>query len=341
MDNRDQDALHHSGGEMYKFEIAELSHQDFSQWDALVDRSAHGTVFHKSGWLETCSRSLGKKVKIFGCFQDRQLVGGCSLFLEKKWGLVSVADSRCKMTPYGGFVISSPPGEGVHKQESFYRQIIGDLIHEINKNHFYFISIRNSPGFFDIRPFTSRGWESRVLYTYYIDLGDNLESHADHLVKKNIHKAEKNHISIEPFADISRYYTLLSETYARKNLNPPCSKDLLTDLYAFIQNQNCGEMVVAKTPEDEITCAEIIIQDNHQAYIWSAASASDNFGSPSLLRFEGLKRMQSKGVPKMNMMSGNVPELSQFTAHMNPTLVAYYQIQDSVINHILTGKNED
>lgn len=324
---------------MYKLDAGELKRADLPEWDALIDQSSHGTIFHKTGWLEACARSLGKKAKIFGCFQDGLLIGGCSLFVEKKWGVVPVANSTCAMTSYGGFVLSHSPGEGVHKQESFSGQIITSLIKEIKKEHYVFICIKNSPQFLDIRQFTSNGWKSSIFYTYYINLQDNnLESHSDHLVKKNIRKAEKNRIIIEPFSDISRYYALLCETYARKNMLPPCSLRLITELYSFIENQNYGEMVVANTPDDEIACAEIVIWDTRQAYTWSAASDSGllNSGAPSLLRFDDLKRMQAKGIPMINMMTGNVPELSKFTAHFNPTLVPYYQIRNRPFDDILS-----
>ena len=322
---------------MNKFDTGELTRADLPQWDTLIDHSSHGTIFHKTSWLEACARSLGKKVKIFGCFQDGLLIGGCSLFVEQKWGVAPVASSTCTMTPYGGLVFSPSPGKGVHKQESFSRQIASSLIQEFKKEHYFSISILNSPQFLDIRPFISNGWKSSVFYTYYINLENNLESHADSLVKQNIRKAEKNRIIIEPFSDISRYYALLCETYARKNKKPPGSKRLITELYSFIKDQNCGEMVAAKTPDDEIACAEIVTWDNRQAYTWSAASDSRylNLGAPSLLRFDDLKRIQAKGIPMINMMTGNVPELSKFTAHFNPTLVSYYQIRNRVFDNIL------
>ena len=153
---------------MRKFDVAELTPGDLAQWDALVDHSVHGTIFHKSGWLDACARSLGKKVKIFGCFQNGQLVGGCSLFLEKKWGLFTSAIPRVYTAPYGGFVLSSPPSTSVHKKESFSRDIIESLLQAIEKEHFIYISIQNSPEFLDIRPFTWNGWKSSVSYAYYI-----------------------------------------------------------------------------------------------------------------------------------------------------------------------------
>jgi hypothetical protein len=38
----------------------------------------------------------------------------------------------------------------------------------------------------------------------------------------------------------------------------------------------------------------------------------------------------------MNLMMGNVLELSQFTTQLNPTLVPYYQIRNRRLHHILS-----
>ncbi len=71
---------------------------------------------------------------------------------------------------------------------------------------------------------------------------------------------------------MSRYYALYCETFTRKNLVPPAPKRLFTELYSFIKNQGCGEMLAAKTPDDEIACAEIVIWDTRLAYSWTAVS---------------------------------------------------------------------
>jgi hypothetical protein len=322
---------------MHKFEVTELARgNDLVQWDELVSHSSQGTIFHTSGWLDACARSLGKKVKIFGCFQNAQLVGGCSLFLEKKFGIIPLASSACSMTPYGGFVISSSPHEGAYSQESFFREIVESLIHEIKKEHFFTITIRNSPEFLDVRPFTWDGWRSRVFYAYYINLENNPESHPDRSMKKNIRKAEKNRIIIEPFSDISRYYALLCEMYAQRSAKPPAPERLFTELYKLIRDQHCGEMVVARTSDDEIACGEIHLWDTRMAYGWSAVSDSRflDSGATSLLRFDGLKRLKERGIPNVNIMMANIPRFTQSALHLNPKLVPYYQVQTRIFDDI-------
>jgi len=315
---------------MHTFDVTELSGgDDRVHWDELVAHSSQGTIFHTSGWLDACARSLGKKVKIFGCFQDGHLVGGCSLFLKKKYDIIPVAESTCSMTPYGGFVVSASPGTGVHKKESFSRQIIESILREIKKEPFFSVSILNSPDFPDIRPFTWNGWRSRVFYTYYINLEDNLEAHADHHARKYIRKAEKNGITIEPFSDISRYYSLFCETYARKNLKPPAPERLFTELYTHIREQNCGEMLVARTPEGEIACAEIVIWDNRLAYSWTAVSDHRflNLGASSLIMHDYMSRLKERGIPKIDIMMANIPQLSSFATSFNPVLVPFYYLK--------------
>jgi hypothetical protein len=322
---------------MQKMEVKELSRGDFIQWDAFVDSSSNGTIFHKTGWLDTCARSLGKKVKIFGCFDNGNLVGGCSLFIGNLWGIVPIAESICPMTPYGGFLMSPFLHGGGRKKEFFNRQILDSLISFIEDEHFLKINIRNSPGFSDIRPFTWNGWKSEVFFTYYFNLEWNIESHIDHSLKRNIRKAEKNNIIIETSTDISKYYSLLCGTYSRKNMKPPTQKHLLYELFSFIKDQNCGEMLVAKTPNNDIICARITLWDNRQAINWTAASDFDflNTNATTLLHFENFKRLKEKGFSSVNMMMANVPQLSDYASFFNPTLVPYFEVHKSIFDRFL------
>jgi hypothetical protein len=326
---------------MNKFTVVELTPDDHLQWDTLVDHSVHGTIFHKSGWLNACARALGKKVKIFGCFHDGRLIGGCSLFLEQQWGIFTSAKSWCETAPYGGFILSSPPTTSVHKKESFSREIIESLLRTIEREHFIYVNIQNSPEFLDVRPFTWNGWESRVVYAYYINLENYVEANLDSSVKRYIRKAEKNKIFIEPWSDISRYYDLYCDTYKRKNQKPEAPKSLFTELYSYIRDNDCGEMIAAKTPEGEIAVAEIIVWDTKQAFSWTACSDSRylNSGASSLIMNDYLKRLKDRGIPKINIMMANVPQLSSFASYFNPTLVPCFEIRRRVLDNIKALKN--
>lgn len=321
---------------MIRVDSREITGGDLSQWDNLVAHSPHGTIFHTTAWLNACAEFTGKKLRIFGCFRDDTLVGGCSLFIGKKWGFLSFAESNSGFTPYGGFILSPFPTKSVHKQETVSSQIIESLIDCIKKEHYISIVVWNSPEFLDIRPFMVRGWRSHLQYTYDFDLGVDIESHIDTRLKKTLRRAEKEQFIFESSSDTSKFYSLLCETYARKNLKPAASKRFITDVCLFIRDKNCGEMVVAKTPEGEIACAEIVVWDTKKAYRWAAASDARflESGAPSLLLFTILKSLKEKNIPKINLMGANTAQLSRFIARFNPTLVPYYQIKSGIFDHI-------
>jgi len=323
---------------MIRVESREITGSDLSQWDELVAQSPHGTIFHKTAWLNSCAEFTGKKLRIFGCFRNDMLVGGCSLLIGKKWGIFSYAESNSGFTPYGGFVLSSFPTTSVHKQETSSRQIIKSLIDSIKKEHFISIHVWNSPEFLDIRPFFASGWRSHLHFTYDFDLGVNIESHIDTRLKKTMRRAEKEQFIFEPSSDASKFYSLLCETYARKNLKPAASKRFIMDVCLFLRDQNCGELLVAKTPEGEIACAEIVVWDTKKAYRWAAASDARflDSGAPSLLMFTLLKRMQERSVKKINLMGANTPELSRFIARFNPSLVPYFQIHCGIFDQMVS-----
>ena len=226
---------------MIRVDSRELTRGDLSQWDELVARSPHGTIFHKTAWLNACAEFTGKKFKIFGCFRDDILVGGCSLLIGKKWGFFSYAESNSGFTPYGGFVLSSFPTTSVHKQETSSREVIKSLIDCIKKEHFISIHVWNSPEFLDIRPFFACGWRSHIHYTYDFDLAVNIESHIDTRLKKTMRRAEKEQFIFEPSSDTSKFYSLLCETYARKNLKPAASKRFITDVCLFLRTKTAGK----------------------------------------------------------------------------------------------------
>ena len=51
-----------------------------------------------------------------------------------------------------------------------------------------------------------------------------------------------------------------------------------------------------------------------------------------------LKRLKNRGIPKINIMMANIPQLSSFASYFNPTLVPCYEIRCRVVKNILSLK---
>lgn len=315
---------------MTNIEVRELKKNEYGVWDELVENSPHGTRFHSSDWLTTCSELLNKKLKIFGCFENGQLVGGCSLYTHKLKRFFKVASSTIEMTPYGGVVLAQSQSTKVREQEQTYSNIIKSLCNTFDNEHFNHIQIINSPDFVDVRPFTWNGWDSKVYYAYYLILND-FEKRLSRDPKRNIKKAIKNEISIEKSNDITSFYELFEGTFSRQGLKPPVTKGFLVTVFDMLLKHEKGEMWIAKTKSEEIVAAEIFVYDNKRAYRWSAATHTElrKTGAYSLLLFEVFRDMQNRGFKEINLMAANTPQLTEFITSFNPKLVPYYKVEKS------------
>jgi len=313
---------------MSNIEVRELKKEDYGLWDELVKKSPHGTVFHNSNWLTTCSDLLNKKLIIYGCFKGDRLVGGCSLFIREK-AFLKKATSTIRMTPYGGIVLEQLPSGKVRKQEQEYNNIIKSL-REFALEHYDYIQLVNSPDFIDVRPFTWNGWDSRVQYAYYLDLNTDIKKTCSRDIKREIKIAIKNGIIVKKLSDISLFYDLFSMTFMRQNLKPPVTKNFFEKIIQLLDAKQLGEMWIAETPTGKAVSAQIILFDNKRAYTWATGSHRD-LGRTSVwpLLFYTITQDLKGRFKEINLMSGNVQRLAEFITGFNPRLVPYYVVEKS------------
>jgi len=312
---------------MSEIEAIELGEDEYKYWDELVEKSVHGTVFHRSSWLTACSALLGKRLKIFGCLERGKLVGGCSLFIYPVKPLLKLASSACAMTPYGGMVLSECNGRTVRQQEEKRRQVVSSICRLISTQGFQAVNLVNSPDFIDVRPFTWNGWQSRVRYTYFLHLSDELI--VPPKVMWRINRAIKDGFVVRRSDDIEGYCRLFRMTYLRQGLEPPVSEVFLMQLFHLAKSELCGGMWVAETDSGEMASAEISLWDKRRAYAWSAASHTElrRSGAPSLLVYELVKDLRERGFREYDQMCANTPQLASFISGFNPQLVPYYAVQ--------------
>jgi hypothetical protein len=317
-----------------EYEIRVLGEEEYPIWDLLVKASPQGSIFSRSGWLSTTSRTCDAELKIYGCFLGDELVAGCPMFMSKTRGIFSVASNVCGMMPYSGICIREFPQKSVRKYEHFHHQILHAYSDFFMKLNAYGFVITNPPELEDIRQFTWDGWDSRVKYTYLLDLC-NLDYTRN--VKRNIRKAEEYGVFVERTSDIDRYYVLFARNFENQGLKPPVSYEYLKGIYGYLREEGCGEMWIAKTESDEWIAAKILAWDEKVIHQWSAASDVElrKTGGIFLLSDAVFKQCCQRGMKTMNLMGGNVPQLGEGHSNFNPKIVPYYGVEKRSLPYVL------
>lgn len=316
-----------NGGKTVKeLEVRDLDASEYKLWDELVENSPHGTIFHTSDWLNICKESFGHDLRIFGCFDDDDLVGGCSLFIKEYKGIFNVASSTCNLTPYGGLLLKKSLSTKVREQESFQNNVLKTILTYIKNNQFDRVSIIPSPDFIDIRQFTYSNWITEVKYAYYLDLNNNIESTISKNARNLIRKATQNNVKIKKDNNPLLFYDLFKSTFEKQNMIPPAQINFFENILDFLTSKYKGEMWVAETSVGEPASAEIVVWDNKRAYRWVAASNANlkHLGSTSLLLYNIFQNLKNQRFSEINLMAANTPQLTKFISSFNPKLVPYY-----------------
>jgi hypothetical protein len=308
-------------------EIIELAGKDLIKWDELVASSRHGTIFNSVDWLNIYKDTMNRQIKIFGCVENDTLVGGCPLFISDH-KFYRIASSVAEMMPYGGVVLSESPRDSVRNRELWNREIIKCLTDAIDKEKCHLVTLTNAPEFEDIRPFTWNGWDGQVLYTYYMDLKEYPDNRRKGLRKK-IRRTEGNGIRTKKINDVSVFYGLFLDTFARQNLKPPCTQEYFEHIIGNKAKKPLGEMWVAELPTGEPVATEIILKDNKRVYRWAAASRNDhiNVSAAALLLDEIFHDLIWQDYSEIYLSCGNTPQFAQFISQFSPMLAPYYSVR--------------
>lgn len=300
-----------------------LAPAEYPEWDRLVGAVDHGTHFHSSDWVESTARALGFLPRIYGYFVDGRLCGGCSLYVTRARHALRVASSLNRMSPYGGLVVGDAGDRDRHGRERMLLSFFQSLWDALSVEAYDHVQLLHAPGLNDIRYYIWNGWDNHVLYTYRLPLD---EVRFTRNARRSCAAASSRGVSVEQSGQIDTFAQLLEGMYARKEVAAPVDRAALAGIYARLKEAGRGELWVARDTDDAVLAADLLVIDDRRAYRYMAATASDRplNGAAYLLLSTIFESLKERGVPELNMMSANLPQLAEFTAKFNPEVVPYY-----------------
>lgn len=193
------------------YELRVLSAENDGEWDAFVEETDGGEVFHTSAWLELCERYQGTKLLRLGFFDNNRLIAIFPLFL-RRYVILKVACSP--------FLLGSPMGPVISKDAAVER--LWDTFDAfLVRAHINFARVLLPPGW-DAPPFQRRGYVCVTKPTHILDLTQGEEAiwkGMEGRCRKAIRKAEKSGVVVrfqEGTQVLDRYYEMAKALYERQ-----------------------------------------------------------------------------------------------------------------------------
>ena len=314
-----------------------LEVQEYSLWDDFVDRSAMGTLFHKTIWLENISRWQKLKFNIAGCFKGTELAGGMAFCWKNKMNLIPIIQMPVK-TPYFGIVFSDRTSELVSKHESHIRSISRSIT-EFLEQKFRYIYTIFPPGFMDIRPFIWEKYIAQIHYTYRFELNSekDLLNSLHPSLKRQIKKSLLFDFKIQKDNSVTMLSTaweLEQKSFERQGFRFKYSKrEEFVDFLETIISQDYADVYTLIYQNKAIAC-NIIVKDlmNKTTHYWLAGAQKEylNTGLNRVLLFKTIEDLKSSDMVVFDFEGAGTENIVYYKSRYNFPLVPMYSVTKTI-----------
>ena len=319
-------------------QIRVLSDKDASLWNAIVDGSPQGTIFHKWEWLKIAEKHSGSRLYPLIGLEGDEPVGIFPLFHLRKWLLSMVFSPPfgCAVPTLGPIIMDYDKIKQ-HKLEHTYREFqkqVDDFMHkELHPNY---VSIITSPGLLDARPFMWSDYQVTPSYTYKIDLTSGEEGVWAGFQKKlrsDIKRTEKKGLYVKEgtVTDVQYLYDSLQKRYEAQDRGLSVSREYIQDLFNEFGSENLR--IFTAVNDGQTVGAILLLNYKGTSSVWLGVSKSDLAGLPTndMIQWEAIKWSMQNGFRTFELMGANTPRLCEFKSKYSPHLEVYFNVKKAGI----------
>lgn len=239
-----------------------LQREDYPEWDDLIDKSPHGTIFHYSWWLQTTATNFSILVIRN---EGGAIIAGMPIPRERRPGLKLLCSPS--LTPYLGPVFDLSSMDNTCDRLHFMRSN-GEIL---ARNIESFDSVRYvaGPSAPDLQGFLWAGYRVHLAYTFRFRSTHTLEQVTAGMTRTHQQKlTQASRLKLRVFRDdgLDDLIALNRVACAKQRLKPVCSPDFLRRLWNAAYSQERAHLYVARASDDNPVAALLAVHDNRTTY---------------------------------------------------------------------------
>jgi hypothetical protein len=310
------------------------------EWDAIIAKSPHGSIFHHWNWLKITEKHTQTTLYPLIGMKDDIPIGVFPLFLQKNGPLRMVFSPP----PHAALFYLGPVLVGYEtmkqeKREINYLALQKSVEQYINNElHAQYVSISLTPGLQDPRPFIWAGYQFKINYDYVIDLTHSQESllqDVDRKQRQNLSRAKKRGISVELGGkqEYEHIINLMEIRYGEQGKSVTTPKKYLLEIYDVFKEH--FRVFIAKK-NNEIVTGSIDFQYKDTHYSWIGNPKPKQLITPSpndLLIWESIRFAKETGMKYYVTMNaaGNERLHTYYATKFNPSLEAHFLLKRTTL----------
>lgn len=245
-----------------ELEVAVLLPAQFDLWDTLVEKSPHGTTFHKTWWLE----ATGCDFQILGCWNEEgALTAGITLPRKSRKSLNLFHAPA--LTPYLGpvFDVSSA---ACTRDQIYMMRSQGELLARAISGFDSFCQIAGAVAP-DFQGFLWAGFHIEIGYTFRFDAGTTPEEALRGTARTHRQKLKPTRnedVWIERGVDVDALLHLNRRTFERQGCSATYPESLVRSLVQASAERGCGDIYTARASAGKPLAALFVVHDARASY---------------------------------------------------------------------------
>jgi hypothetical protein len=251
-----------AGSKPKEIQCEVLGVEDYARWDALVDASPHGTVFHYSWWL----KAVAEHFDILAIVDSNgTILGGMPLPRLSRPGLDLIHSPP--LTRYLGPIFDISGITGVCDL-LYLTRTWGELLARgiASFDSFRCVAGAAAP---DLQGFLWAGYRVDLAYTFRFPAGLPAERFGKGLTglqMRTLSRAEQLGIEVRANASIDDLIAIRAKAFQRKNSNPARSSELLKRLWSAAKAHGQADIYVAQTRDGVPVAGLLVAADRRMTY---------------------------------------------------------------------------
>lgn len=309
---------------MKKEEISIRIVDDDGLWDSFVSASPQGTVFSRSPWLTAVAGVQGGQVVRLGAFYEGVISAGVSFIGISRSGLKKAVSPI--LSPYGGMIYRHQPGENEEPDTASLSLLLAERLIAHIERRYHQITFSHSPAFFDVRPYSWRGWDTRVRYTYRLDITDPAQ--AIERFRKRVHhliNRGSRTFSLQPAMSAGTIGDMYEQTFRRQGEPPPVSAKQVAALIERLSTSGLIDIMTAVDQDGEAAGVLVNALGHETVYELVNGTTAENrhAGVYAFINHEAVLRYASTH-RTLDLVGANIPAIAFFKRGFGGRLTPYY-----------------
>jgi hypothetical protein len=317
-----------------------ITADEMNRWDALVEASSQGTIFHtwpwvsamaKHGWLKLMHEKIkpvfhpliaehgGRDIGLIPLYEF------CGRFIR-----YTVSPPPHTFVTYLGPCLNFPEGMKQAGWERLHRGFQNAVDAYLSKLGTQCTWMRTPPGYDDMRPYLWLGYNVTPMYNYILDTRrpvDAIMRASDNFPNK-LRRFDKEGYTtrLGSFNDVEKLFHQQKSRLNEQSISMGITLAYLQDLWDSLHPEKMRIFVVEK--EGEYVSAAIDVSYKAKVTAWLGMQKVHSKGiSPNMLiQWEAIRWAATNGYAKYEDLGALEERLNEFKARFNPGLNRYYNV---------------